>query len=809
MKNEAKVVIIGGGIYGVSLSYWLARYGWQDIVLLEKGELTSGQTWHAAGFVTNFGFDINTMRINNESIKLYNEIAAETEHDPGWITSGTLRLLYTPMHYDTALAAMGWAEQVGVRAEIVTPQRAKELNPFLNVEPLLGAIYTPDDGSVDPARITHAIAAGARQRGVEINRQTKVTGISQLPDKRWKVTTTKGDIIAEHVVNSAGFYAREIGEMVGTNVPVAVMQHQYVVTESIPEIEEYHKEHGEFATLRDAYSAMYMRREQKGICLGCYETEGAQFFSPEGMPPDWDTELLPNHIESVAPWMAMATETLPIFEKAGIKTIINGPQIFSVTGKTYVGRAPGLQNFWQLCGSSTGITQGGGTAKMLAQYMIKGEAEISLDSYDPANIGAYVDRTYTLDRVKAIFEHVFHFFSPYEEPYGARPGFCDPLYDRLKKAGASFGEAFGWERANWFAPQGVSPEDEHSFRHCNFTSYVGEECKAVQTSVGVANLSAFSKIEVGGADAHAFLDRLVARVVSKEPGKVVLAHFLNDAGRVIAEHTITRRENGTYYLVFASTAGERDLGMLKLALRDDENVTLRNVRSDYGALLLTGPKARDVMMALTDADLSSAAFPWLSGREMQVAGVQALALRVSYAGELGWELHVPMSDLARLYDAIIQAGEGHGIRNIGIRALNSMRLEKGYRAFGTELKEKWTLLQAGLGGFASSRKEYRGRQAIDVERAAPAPKQIVYMSVESADNDAWGDEPIYADGKRIGAVTSGGFGFRVNRSIAFGLVDVVHAAPGTELQIKLLGEMRKATVCAEALYDPGNQHLTS
>ncbi len=809
MKAEASVVIIGGGIYGVSLSYWLARYGWKDVVLVEQGELTSGQTWHAAGFVTNFGFDINTMRINNESVKLYKSIEEETGHDPGWITSGTLRLLYNELHMDTAKSAMAWAEQVGVRAEIVSPARAKELNPFLDETRIIGAIYTPDDGSVDPARITHAIAAGARKRGTEINRKTKVTGISRDADGRWRVTTTKGDILATHVVNSAGFYAGEIGKMVGLNVPVGVMQHQYVITEAIPEVMDFHKNHGEFATLRDAHSAMYMRREQQGICLGCYETDDAQFFSPEGMPPDWDTELLPNNLEWCAPWLEMAMETVPIFAQAGIKTIINGPQIFSPTGKTYVGRAPGLQNFWLLCGSSTGITQGGGTAMMMAQYMTHGKAAIGLSGYDPANIGAYADREFTLARIKRIYEKVFVFHSPYEEPEGARPGFCDPLYERLKAAGASFGEAYGWERANWFAPAGQSNEDEHSYRHCNFHAHVGAECLAVAKAAGVANLSAFSKIAVSGKDAHAFLDRLVARKLPEVVGKVTLAHYLNDLGAVNAEHTITRRADGSFYLVFASTSCERDMSMLKLAIRPDEDVTLQDLRKEKGALLVTGPQARTILAQLTDADLSNAAFPWLSAQEITVAGAKLLAMRVSYAGELGWELHLDMDDLAQIYDAVIAEGSALGIRNIGIRALNALRLEKGYRGFGTELSDRWTLDQNGMSFFASMKKGYRGRAAVDAERAMPKALQGVYLAIENADNDAWGDEAIYKDGKLIGGITSGGFGFRVQKSIAFGMVEAAFAAPGTKLEVRLLDEMRKAVVCDAALYDPKNLKLKS
>ena len=807
MKAHATCAIIGGGIYGVSLAYWLAEMGWRDVVLLEKGELTSGQTWHAAGFVTNYAFDITTMQINNESMNLYKGLESDTGQDPGWITSGTLRLIYNQMQMDQAKTGVAWAEQVGVRAEIVSPERAQELMPFLDASRIIGAIYTPDDGSVDPARLTQAIAVGARKRGAEINRHTRVTGLEKLPDGRWRVQTSKGDLVADHVVNAAGFFAREVGEMAGVNVPVGIMQHQYIITEAIPEIIEFMKER-ELPTLRDFHAAMYMRREQQGICIGCYETEGALFYAPEGMRWDFDTELLPNNIEPVLPWYEKAAETVPIFASAGIKTIINGPQIFSATGATFMGRAAGHDNYWLCCGSSTGITQGGGSAKMLAQYMTNGIADVSMAQFDPANIGRYADRDFTLQRVKRYFERVFEFHAPYEEPHGARPAFMDPLYERQNEAGASFGEAFGWERANWFAPEGVSREDEQSYRQANFHTNVGEECQAIASAAGLVNLSAFAKIEVSGSGAHAFLDGLIARKLPQEPGKVTLGHYLNDAGRVVAEHTITRRKNDSFYLVFASRAQERDLGMLQLTLPKDGSVSLQDVRHDFGVLLLSGPKSRDILGQLTPADLSSTAFPWLTAQEIEVAGIPLLAMRVSYAGELGWELHVSMDHLAELYDALKAAGAAFGLKDVGIRALNCLRLEKAYRGFGSELNERYTLDQAGMAFFASNKATYRGKDAVLAERTngGQNPK-LVYLQVENADNDAWGDEPVYAEGKLVGAVTSGGFGFRVNHSIAFAMIEPEYCAPGTKFQIKMLGQMRKAVVCNEALYDPQNIRL--
>lgn len=808
MKTHARVAIVGGGIYGVSLAYFLAEYGWKDVVLIEKGELTSGQTWHAAGFVTNYAFDVNTMRINDESVKLYKKLAEDPETDPGWVTSGTLRLIYDKMQYDGARSGLGWAEQVGVNAEIVSPARAKELMPFLNEKPLLAAMYTPDDGSVDPARVTNAIAMLARRNGVDIYRHTRVTAIDLQPNNEWKLNTTKGDIIAEHVVNAGGFWMREVGEMVGANIPVTTLIHQYVITEALPEVVKFMKGGREFPTLRDSHAGMYMRREQQGICIGTYETSDAQLYAPEGLPWSFDTQLLEDDIERLLPFYERAAETVPLFANAGLKTVITAPQIFSASGQGFMGRIPGLPNCWAHSGSSIGITQGGGAGKMMAQYMTFGEADINMSQFDPANFGRYADRDYTQKRAKRAFERLFLFHAPYEEPHGARPTYQDPIYGRLEKAGASFGEAYGWERANWFLTGDGAAEDEQAYRHANFTPYVAAECKAVHEGVGVISLSHLSKVEVSGKDAQAFLNSLTAKSVPAAANKVTHLHYLNPKGNVIAEHTVTRRTDGSYYVLFASTACERDFGMLKLALKPGMDVTLKDRRREMGALLVTGPKSRELLSRITDADLSNEAFPWLSAAEIKVVGIDVFALRVSYVGELGWELHTSLDTLAALYDAIFEAGKDLGVVNFGARALNSMRLEKGYRDFGAELNERYSLDQAGMGIFASMKKDsYVGRDAVVAERAAPRKKKLAYLKVEAADNDAWGDEVVYFNGKRIGATTSGGYGYRVNSSIAFALIDAEYAVAGAELQIRMLGDLRAAVVCDEALYDPKNEKL--
>ena len=570
---------------------------------------------------------------------------------------------------------------MGVNLDIVSPEEAAELHPFLNTDGLQSAIYTLDDGSVDPASVTQAMAIGARNRGATIYRNTLVTGIELQPNSEWLVNTDKGDIRAEHVVNAAGFFGRQVGEMVGLNVPIVAMEHQYLITEDIPEIVAYE---GEFPTIRDSRASMYARREQGGLCIGVYETESATPFCPEDVPFSFGQQLLQPNMERQSDWYEKAMECLPCFASAGIKQIINGPQSFTPTGAAYLGPAPGLPNFWLACGSSVGITQGGGSGKMLAQFMIEGEAEINLQQFDSSHLGVYATREFTAARCVDIYEKIFHTHCPYEETDVGRLGYMDPLYDRLKEQGASFGETFGWEKANWFAPEGMEPVDELSFRRTNWHEPVGQECKAARERVGVVNLSFFGKMEVTGPGAGKFLNSLTARKIPEAEGRVTLAHYLNENGGVVAEHTITKVAENCYYLLYGLTAREHDFGLLKMAMPDDGSVSIKDVTEDFGSLLVTGPEARKVLAKVTDADLSNDAFPWLTAQNIEVAGVPVRAMRVSYAGELGWELHVASGSLLTVYDAVMEAGAEFDIANIGTRALNSLRMEKAYRALGTE-----------------------------------------------------------------------------------------------------------------------------
>lgn len=807
MKSHARVVVVGGGIYGCSLVYHLTSMGWKDVVLIEKGELTSGQTWHAAGLVSHFAYDINTMHINRESIELYKRLEAETGQATGWHTSGTLRLAISNHEVDATQATIAWARSVGTNLEVISPQRAKELLPFLSLDGVQSAIITPDDGYVDPASVTQAMALGARNQGATIYRNTTVTSLELKPGGEWLVRTNQGEIQAQIVVNAAGCFSPAVGAMVGLKVPVMVMEHQYIITGAIPEVIEYGKE---FPTLRDSRSSMYMRREHQGMCFGPYETANAKPFAPDGMPPDFGQELLPNDLDRIQEWLEKSVESLPCLANAGVKRAINGPQSFVPGGGMLMGPAPGVPNYWLACGASIGITQGGGGGKMLAQYMIEGEAEIDMRQFDPARFGAFATKEYTLAKVIDTYECLYHTHCPYEEREAGRPVFKDPLYERLKSEGAVFGESFGWERANWFAPEGMDAKDVLSFRRTNWHGPVGEECRAVRERIGVLNLSCFSKFEVTGQGAADFLDRIVARTVPTATGRVSLVHALNDKGGVACEFTVTKLAENFFYLICGSTARIHDLDWLSRALPNDGTVAIRDVTENWGVLVVTGPKSRKVLSKLTTADLSNERFPWLTASEVEVSGIPVRALRVSYAGELGWELHVPLGRLAELYDVVMKAGAEFEIANFGMRALNSLRLEKAYRAVGTELTKSKTLDAAGLATFSSLKKgSYPGRAAVQAYRSHPSGRTLAYLKIDAIDTDAVGDEPVYANAVHVGNVTSGGYGHSTGSSLAFAYIDPRHNVPGNRLAVQILGRSLNCTVLHDAVHDPSNSRLTS
>ena len=803
MKSHARVVIIGGGAMGVGLAYSLPKEGWNDVVLVEKGELTSGSTWHAAGLITHFISSLNMARVHFEAPKLYGSLEAETGQATGWHGCGSIRLARTDDEVDWFRYVKGILKQVGAECHLIGPNEIRQLHPLLEVDDVKLGAYTPHDGHTDPSSSTNAMAAGARQAGVEISRHNRVTDIKQRPGGEWEVITEKGTIVAEHVVNAAGCFCDQVQQMVGQRLPIVNMIHQYLVTETSPQVLELDKE---LPVARDPLASCYYRQEQKSLLIGPYERENAAAWGLDGIDWGFDMELLPPDLDRLGTSLEHAMARIPAFGELGIKRVVSGPITHTPDGNFLMGPAPGLKNFWLDCAASIGVTQGPGAGKYLAQWMVHGQSEINVREVDPRRYGDYALGDYALAKSIDEYQLMYQVHYPGEFRDVGRPLRTTPLYQKLKDQGAVYAEVFGWERPKWFAPEGV--EEDYSFRRNNTFETVAEECKAVRERVGLLDLSSFAKYEVSGRDAEALLDRLFANRMPRRVGGIALAHMLTADGMIESEFTVTRLGEDRYYLLSAAVAELHDLDMLEQGREANEQAEIANVTDDFGVLVLTGPRARDVLAQATEADLGNNAFPWLTAQEIEVAGVPLRALRVSYAGELGWELHTPMAEMARVYDALMAAGEAHGIANFGAYALNSLRMEKAYKGWGAELTNEITMVEADMERFVRMDKgDFVGREALAKRQEEGIALACVYLQVGDGDADPLGNEPIL-DGERIvGVSTSGGYGHAVGKTLAFAYVEPGLAVPGSRVEIEILGERRKAEVLGEPAYDPMNQRL--
>ncbi len=803
MADQARIVIVGGGIMGAGLLYHLAEAGETDALLIEKGELTSGSTWHAAGQVPNLVGDYNLAKIHEYGIRLYKRLEDLTGQFVSWHTSGSIRLALTQADLDWFQYLHGIAANAGFHMEVIDRARIEALNPLLNTEAVLGGAWTRDDGHADPAGLCQAMARGARQFGARIKRNNRVTGIQALASGEWELTTEKGTVRAEMVVNAAGCYARQVAQMVGSDLPICNIEHHYLVTGPVPELADADRE---LPVVRDPWASAYLRQEQKSGLIGIYEQEArglAEAWSPSGLPPwESESELFTDDLERLMPWLERALIRMPAFESAGIRRVVNGAIPHSADGNPLLGPAPGLRNFWLCCGSSFGIAQGAGCGKYLAQWMLDGDAEINMTGFDPRRFGKHADRKYMQARGRQDYSMTYITPMPGDELPAARKLRLSPLHARLGDQGAVFGETFGWERPKWFSTDGRS--EETSFRRNNVFEPVRDECLAVRQNVGLLDLSGFAKYEVTGPDAAALLDRLLANRLPK-PGGMALCHLLSAQGRINAEMTLTRLAPDRFYLLSAAAAELRDLDHLMQGRAPDENVEIRNVTEQRGVLALAGPRSRELLAGLTQAPLDTPAFRWMSAREIDVGGIPVRALRVSYAGELGWELHPAMDDLPRLYELIMSRGADFGIRNFGLYAMNSLRMEKAYRAWGAELTNEVTLADADMHRFIKYDKgDFNGRQAaLDQGESS---LQLIYFAVSARDADLLGGEPIYAGDECVGVVTSGAFGHAVNLSLGFGYAPPAQAASDT-LSVAVLGERLPIRRLHEPAHDPGNQRL--
>lgn len=804
MQTRAQVVIIGGGVMGASLLYHLCREGWSDCVLLEKAELTSGSTWHAAGQITHGLAHYGLARINEYGVEFYRNLEAETGQSATWHGCGSLRVAYLDDEVDYLKHIVSVGRGIGVAMEIIAPDEIARLHPFFNLDGVKAALHTPGDGHVDPAGATLGMIRGARERGATVLRRNRALDVRREANGDWRVATERGDIACRHVVNAAGAYARQVAAWSGYDLPMANTTHHYFVTDTVKEFLRLERE---LPVVRDdlTYSG-YVRMEQKAGLIGIYEKTAPRTVWDDGAPWEAENELFEPDYERVAPFLEKALERVPVLGAYGIKRAVHGAIPMPPDGNMLLGPAPGLDNYWCCCGSHVGVAWGPGAGKYLAQWMTHGAAAINMRDFDPRRFGTWTSRGYQLARARE--DYVLRHEIPYpgRQRESGRPGRVSPLHERLAAAGAIHEEIYGWERPRWFAPPGWPREDAYGFRRPRWHRAVAEECRAVRERVGVMDLSAFAKLEVGGADAHNFIERMIANRAPRRVGGIVLAHVLNRRGTVEAEVTVARLAEERFYVTCAAFSEQKVCDWFRRHKRVDEAVAVAVVSRDFGCLALSGPRARDALAPLTEAPLDNDRWPWLTARTVTVAGVEGVrALRMSYQGELGWELHAPMDGMARLYDAVWREGRRYGIGNFGSHALNAMRLEKGFRG-APELTNEVTLAEAGAMRFCKLDKgEFIGREATRESLEQPLRWSCAYLEIEALDADALGGETVFSGARAVGQVSSGGFGFATGKSLAFAYVAPRRATPGAALEVLVLNERRPARVLGEAVYDPGNE----
>ncbi len=799
MKSHARVVVIGGGIAGCSTLYHLTKKGWADVVLVEKAELTAGSTWHAAGNTPHYDLDPSLSRITKYSTELYARLEAETGQATSFKMCGSIRTAHTQDHLDQYRHMAGQSNALGVPLHMIGPNEIRAMFPFMEMEGILAAAHSPEDGYVDPSGAANALAKGARDGGAEIYRRTKVKGVDRLPAGEWRVTTDKGEITCEHVVNAGGSWARELGALSGLDLPVVPMENHYLVTETIPEVRDHE---GMFPLLREPDASFYLRQERDGMLYGPYETKGAKHWGMDGIPGEFEMELLPPDLDRLQYIIEKTMLRVPVLQEVGIKRVVAGPIPHTPDGHPLIGPVAGAPGYWCNTGIIAGIAQSGGLGRQLAEWIAEGEPELDMASCDPRRYGGWVTKAHAIARTVEVYETMYSAHFPLEETPAGRPARTSPLYHALKARGAVFEARAGWERPAWFAPQGTEPVDRPSFRRANWFDAVGAECRAVADGVGVLDLSSLAKLEVSGAGAATCVGHLLANRLPAVGG-IALSHGLTPKGKVACEFTVTRLAEDRFYLVATAIAEMHHLDWLERHLPAQGGVEVSNRTARHGVLLLAGPKSREVLAKLTEADLSNVAFPWMTGQEIVVGNAPVRAMRVNQVGELGWELHHAAEYGPGLYDALMAAGADLGIVDFGTRAQESMRLEKGYRLLGMDLGGEIDPLEAGLERFvALDDGDFAGRDALLAVRDAGPARRLAVLTVVATDADALAGAAVHHGGELVGAVTSGGYGHRVGASIAYASLPAALAEPDTALEVDILGDRRPATVATAPLYDP-------
>ncbi|SPF77857.1 GcvT family protein [Pseudoprimorskyibacter insulae] len=830
MKTQVKALVVGGGAVGTSIAYHLARAGWSDVMLLERDELTSGSTWHAAGLLPLFNMSYATTHIHKYSVDFYKTLEDETGLNAGFSICGNLRMAQTDDRMDEYRLYSSVAETAGVYHEFLTPSEIKDRWPLLRTEDLKGALFHPQDGYINPADVTMAMAKGARQRGVIIERKWQVDGYEWKGD-HWDVTVTKmgekgGNLVptdettvisAEHVVTATGNHSQRTAKLLGIKIPAIPVEHQFIVTEPDPALVEYRKNGGaEHPVLRDADAKWYVREERGGWILGPYERNAPARFA-YGVPDSFRADLFPLDLERIEEEYMSMIHRIPSSETVGLKDDFNGPICYTPDGNPLVGPAPGLRNMWLAEGFSFGITAAGGTGYYLAQLMTQGEAEIDMASLDPKRYGPWMTTEYGVKKNEECYEHVYILHHPDEEREACRPLRTAPAYDMQKALGAQFGQVNGWERPNYYGPKDAPDSFDHdsrSFRRGAWWQYAEAESKAIRDGAGLIDATAFAKHRISGPGATAFLDWFTCNKLPKV-GRINLTYALTDAGTTRTEYTIVREAEDDYYLVSAGAWHAYDQDYLFKAVADKEaefgRINAEDVTTQWGVFAIAGPKSRDVLAELIrDADpetaLSNKRFPWLTMRNIELGMCPVKAIRVAYTGELGWELHHPIEMGRYLWTQLMAAGEKHGLTPVGARAQNWLRQEKSYRAFGTELGRDATPAEAGLDRFIDLSKDFHGKQAM--LDTGIRSKCVTLLIDGPADADPWGKEALRdMEGNYVGRLTSGGWSVHFGKQIGMGYVKPAIAEVGTKLQVKIMGQMWPCEVVEDSPYDPANKTI--
>jgi glycine cleavage system T protein len=813
LPGHARVVIIGGGVIGCSVAYHLAKLGWTDVVLLERKQLTSGTTWHAAGLIAQLRATSNMTKLAKYSQELYGRLEEETGLATGFKRNGSLTVALTDERFEELKRGASMARSFGVEIETISAAEAAALHPLLNIEGVVGAVTLPKDGQGDPTNIALALAKGARQLGTKIFEHTKVTGITRDRGRVTGVTTDRGAIEAEFVVNCAGMWGSSVGKMAGVALPLQACEHFYVVTEQVPGLSR------SLPVLRVPDECAYYKEDAGKILLGAFEPV-AKPWATGGIPESFCFDQLPEDIDHFAPILEMATRRMPVLEKTGIHTFFNGPESFTHDDRYLLGETPELRNFFVACGfNSVGIQSAGGAGKALAEWLVGGAPPFDLWDVD-------VRRTFPYQSTKSFIEarvtetlgllYADHF--PYRQFTSARGVRHTPFYERLKERGACFGETAGWERAHWFQPadrrgSGVAPSYRYSWGRQNWFEYSAEEHRAVRTGLGMLDMSAFGKFRVEGRDAEAVLQRISANDIAVEPGRIVYTQWLNERGGIEADLTVTRLGEDTFLVITAAAAVTRDLAWLRRHIPPEAHCTALDVTSGEACLAVMGPRARDFLQTLTPADLSNAAFPFGTARTIEMGMALVRAHRITYVGELGWELYMPTEFARQIFDLLVDAGEKWGLRLAGVHAMNSLRLEKAYRDFGHDISDEDHVLEAGLGFAVKVDKrpgkygDFLGRAAVMEKKQAGLGRRLLQFQLADPQPLLYHAETVLRDGKVVGYLASGGYGHHLGAAIGLGYVSCEVAMPTAELlgaryEIEVAGERIPALASLKPLYDP-------